>query len=150
MKKKETTQHNIEASYEANNGTVQYKNYLTGEDHYISLDRLADEMIAHVSKEKKCYSIGHFRRKKGILKSSFDHWLKRSEKLKIFYDEARDIIGDRLNAGAHDRKMPDGHVRFQLPLFQEDWKELHEFHKNKNDQNLSPETVAKLMNEFIK
>ena len=85
-----------------------------------SKERLAVELIEW-AKLKTSYKISQFYIDKGIPRDTFYKWAHKHECLMEAYNIALELLGNRREIGAIERKLEPSIIKFTMPLYDKDW-----------------------------
>ena len=84
-------------------------------------ERLAIELVTWAEENTRAYKMSEFYHMKGILRNTFERWCRTHENLGHAYKLAMEILGNRREKGALEKKLEPGMVKHMMPLYDEDW-----------------------------
>jgi len=107
-----------------------YLNMFTFKQTPISTDYLlhyALEWVNWALTDDDALTMEGFHIKKGVQSFTVSRWCQRSPELKQAHDHVMEIIGDRREKGAINRKYDSGMIRTTMPMYKAKWRELEEW-----------------------
>lgn len=114
------------------------------------IERLAQEFIKWAREDENALKVSSFFKIKGIPMMDIERWIKKPEfwKLKLAYTEGLEIIGDRREMGALNKKLSEGMITHSMPQYDRDWKNNIEWRsrlrreEKADQQNQGPQIVV--------
>ncbi len=135
----------VKPKYEALTKEVKYDgdymNWKTQRRDPVTLqmiERLALEIVDWALNTKDALLLKEFLHAKGVGSNSWYEWYEKYPLLKEAHANALDILNSRREKLAYERKLDTSAVRWSMPLYSKEFKELEEWRsKLKSEQNIN-------------
>lgn len=112
----------------------------------VGIERLAEEIVCWARDDEEALKVTQFIFKKGISRAQWSKWCAKNPSLLEAHNTAKEIIGNRREIGALNRKFDPGTVNYTMPFYDSEWKAGLEWRaslKEKKDDTASgPQIVV--------
>lgn len=132
-KRAKTTNHSTRKKKPTTKFTDMFEIYdiFTGRSKPVSddwLENLGKKALKWAMEIEEPLTARFFFRQQGIDYMSVGNWRKRSTKFDTYCRMMLETLADKREVGAVTKKYDAAHVRYTLPQFGQEWKDLAQFH----------------------
>lgn len=113
------------------------------------IEARAEQMRDLAFNDPEMLKVTQLYRAMGCTQSDIDRWRKRSEKLDLMHDEAKQAIGDRREIGGMKKNFSESIVRHTMHHYDTTWKGMDEYQAalRKKDEE-KPTQITVVMDNF--
>jgi len=112
------------------------------------LEQLAIDLISWVEDNPQVVQLIGFLKAKGIYPNTLRDWKERNESLKNAYNWTMFTLGQRREHKALTKDFDSSFVRYTMPLFDEDYKNLEEWRAKLREANEDSGTKIVVLEKF--
>jgi len=88
------------------------------------LDRVSNELITWAKTDPDAFKISQFYLDKGFQMKTYYDWVKKYPIMKTAHSQALELIGNRREIGAMQKKLDTNIVSHMMPHYDPQWKEM--------------------------
>lgn len=94
------------------------------------VQKMGTELVQWAMNDKKAYKLSQFFAEKGINRSTIHRWMDKHPDFKDAYEHAKEIIGNRREVGALERKLDATIVKATMHRYDPEWMEIDKYHSD--------------------